>query len=534
MPTTFLIHKRARPTGTRCVVSRPGAPGGRCLRGLLLLAWTVCTVQLGWGGTLAAQEVGLPTPGVSLPDSGGGIGEAVDSLMAPWDQPDGPGAAVVVVRDGEPIHLAGYGMANLEHGVPIDGGTVFDIASVSKQFTAYAIALLEAEGALSSDDPVRRYIPELPDVAEGVTIRHLVHHTSGLRDWPGALFMAGWSFEDVLSFRHILRLAYQQVDLNFEPGTEYAYSNTGYNLLAEVVSRVSGSDFPTFTRERIFQSLEMDRTDFLEDHGQVIPGRAESYSPDLSHDSGVRRVASNLTAYGSSSLFTTAEDLARWMAHLQNPDPERAPVVERIGEHGVLDGGESIRYGWGQMVDQLEGWSILRHGGAWAGYRSVLIHLPEERISVGVLGNSAVMDTDELGEAILLRILEDEGHRTLAEETGVGPVAAATGSRGSQPEAEEESWSPDEPELMEYQGRYWSPELDSRYTLRIQNGSLLAEHFRLGVQRLQPLEPDHFQAPGFGQVRFVRDGNGQVTGFTATQPRIRDLRFHREDGGSAS
>ncbi len=503
------------------------------LLGFFLATSTGCPAQ-GWGGVavVAAQE---PLPAEVRPvlqeEQGARVSQVVDSLLAQWDRPDSPGAAVVVIQDGEPIHLAGYGMASLEHGVPNRAETVFDVASISKQFTAYAVALLEADGALSLDDPARRHIPELPEVAEQVTIRHLVHHTSGIRDWPGALFMAGWSFEDVLSFRHILRMTYQQSELNFDPGEEYAYSNTGYNLLAEVVSRVSGKGFGEFTRERIFEPLDMQDTRFLEDHGQVIPGRAESYAPDASHDLGYRRVTSNLTAYGSSSLFTTAQDLGRWMTHLQRPDFDRKEVVERLGEHGILNGGESIRYGWGQMVDVLAGWPIFRHGGAWAGYRSVLVHAPERQLGVAILGNTAVMDADGLGEEILRWLLEEGDSLGGGQEAGVGPVSAATGSgRADEPEPEP-SWSPDAQELVEYGGRYRSPELDSRYTLRIQDGMLLAEHFRLGVQLLRPLRPDHFRAPGFGEVRFTRDREGRITGFTATQPRIRDLRFLREDGG---
>ncbi|MHB1329051.1 MAG: serine hydrolase domain-containing protein, partial [Gemmatimonadales bacterium] len=216
--------------------------------------------------------------------------KAVDALFTRWHTPDSPGASVAVIYDGQIVHAKGYGMASLEHGVPNQPHTVFDIASVSKQFGAFAIALLEGDGRLSLDDDVRKYVPELPDFGNVITIRHLVHHTSGLRDWPGTLRMGGWNFEDVMSFEQILRMAYRQTALNFKPNDEHAYSNTGYNVLAEVVQRVSGQTFRQFTEQRIFRPLGMTKTHFHDDHREVVRDVAESYAPDRDGNRGYLHV----------------------------------------------------------------------------------------------------------------------------------------------------------------------------------------------------------------------------------------------------
>jgi CubicO group peptidase (beta-lactamase class C family) len=449
------------------------------------------------------------------PDS---LSQEVDRLFEAWHRPDSPGAAVLVMRDGRIAHMKGYGMASLEHGVPIQPETVFDIASVSKQFGAFAIALLEAEGRLSVDDDVRSYVPELPDFGHTITIRHVVHHTSGLRDWPGTLAMGGWDFEDVMSFDQILRMAYHQEDLNFEPGAEYAYSNTGYNLMAEIVARVSGMSFRDFTTERIFDPLGMRRTHFHDDHAEVVRDRAESYRP--LGDGRFRRVTSNLTALGSSSLFTTVEDLAKWIRNFEDPVVGNPELMARVHERGILNSGDTLSYAWGQNVDRFGGTTAVTHGGSWAGYRSTLLRLPEHRFAVAILANVSDMNPGEMATHIARLYLADELEPPAVAEQGAG----VTGTGG---EGEVEVWSPDSSELAQYAGVYRSSELDTTYRLEVAGGILFAHHFRRGVRPMQPVSPDRFTSPGFGEVRFQRDADGTVSAFTANQVRIRALRFER-------
>jgi CubicO group peptidase (beta-lactamase class C family) len=456
----------------------------------------------------------LPLAVAAVPPSGIGdsLSAAVDELFAAWHRPDSPGAAVLVMRDGAVVHRRGYGMASLEHGVRIGPHTVFDVASVSKQFAAFAVALLEADGVLSIDDDVRDHIPELPDFGHLITLRHLIHHTSGIRDWPGSLRMAGWSYEDVLSFDQILRMSFWQEDLNFVPGEAYAYSNTGYNLLAEVVSRASGHSFREFCEERIFGPLGMTRTHFRDDHSEVILDLAESYRPGP--NGTFRRVPSSLTAWGSSSLHTSVDDMALWIANFGAPRVGGREVVSRMEERGVLTGGDTIDYAWGQNVVRTLGLPSAVHGGSWAGYRSVLLRFPQDGLAIAILSNVSNMDPARLARDIAELYLGDRAARAVAE-----------GTEQSAPETHD--WWPTPEELAEYPGVYSSPELDTSYRLEIREGILVAQHFRTGATSLQPVEPDRFRGAPFGEIHFQRDAEGGIIGFTANQTRISGLRFEK-------
>ena len=446
----------------------------------------------------------------------------IDELFKQWQSPDSPGAAVLVVRDGRIEHARGYGMANLEHGIPIRPDTVFDIASVSKQFAAMAIALLEADGKLSLDDDVKKHLPELPDFGHRITIRHLVHHTSGIRDWPGTMSIGGWSYEDVMSFSQILRMAFHQRELNFTPGDAYAYSNTGYNLLAEIVARTSGKSFRQFCNDQIFQPLRMTRTHFHDDHAEVVVNRAESYRPPVG--GRVRHAASNLTALGSSSLFTTIEDLAKWIDnyHSAKPVVGNATLIARLHERGRLNSGQQIAYAFGQSIGEFRGLRVVNHTGSWAGYRSVLERFPDERLGVVILANTATMNAPALGRQIATMYLADR----LAPAPAAPSNAAATSGATT---AAANAWRPAPADLGAYAGEYRSAELLTSYLLEVRGDELIARHFRTGESPLRPIERDRFQGQPFGDVRFVRDAGGRITAFTANSDRVRGLRFDRRD-----
>ena len=467
---------------------------------------------------IGQAQFGAMTPAGQAATSSTELSRKVDDLFKQWHSPDSPGAAVLVVRDGRIEHAKGYGMANLEHGVPIRPDTVFDIASVSKQFAAMAIALLEADGKISLDDDVKRHLPELPDFAHRITLRHLVHHTSGIRDWPGTMSIGGWSYEDVMSFGQILRMAFHQRELNFTPGDAYAYSNTGYNLLAEIVARTSGKSFRQFCDERIFQPLRMTRTHFHDDHGEIVVNRAESYRPPL--DGRHRHAVSNLTALGSSSLFTTIEDLAKWIDNFHSAKPMvgNPALVARLHERGRLNSGEQITYAFGQGIGEFRGLRVVNHTGGWAGYRSVLERFPNERFGVVILANTATMNPPALARQIAALYLADR----------LGPVP---GPSATSPAFAPGSgaWRPSAADLKAYAGEYRSAELLTSYLVEVRGEELVARHFRTGEFRLRPVERDRFQGQPFGDVRFVRDAGGRLTAFTANSDRVRGLRFDRRD-----
>lgn len=316
-------------------------------------------------------------------------GRAVQSLFSQYNEGTRPGLAVAVVRDGKMVFANGYGMANLEHRVRITPATVFDVASVSKQFTGLAIAMLEEQGRLSLTDDVRKYIPELGDVGYTITIDHLVHHTSGLRDWPGSLSLAGWRMDDVIAFDQILRFAYHQRSLNFRPGDEYTYSNTGYNLLAEVVTRVSGRSFRQWTEEQLFGPLGMTNSRFHDDVTELIPNRALGYERT---DSSWKSIADNLAALGSSSLFTTVEDLSKWVANFDDPKVGGAAAMTRTRSRGKLNDGSTIPYAFGVSHGEYRGQPTVQHSGSWAQFATHVLHFPQLHAGVIVLANTGSID----------------------------------------------------------------------------------------------------------------------------------------------
>ena len=479
--------------------------------------------------TVAAVELHLTER------KGGPLAQAVDELLQDLVGAEEPGAVVFVSTENGDVTLA-RGLASMEHGLPITPETVFDGASIAKQFTALALAILVERGLLSLDDPVHRWLPEFPTHDPPVRIHHLLHHTSGVRDWPGLLLLAGWRFEDVLTHEHILRVTYRQADLNFPAGSRTTYSNTGYVLLAEIIGRRTGMAFPEFLRREIFEPLGMGDSGIPRDATEVIIRRAASYRIVGGE---TRAISSNLSAWGSSSLFTSARDLLRWVEFLHGDGPgglELRAAAERLTESEGREWG-TPRYGWGQVVEELEGHRLMRHGGAWAGYRSALLRMPDRRIAVGVMGNRTDLDADALAEAVIALLLADGGE----ERAGgfVEEVAPAGAKPADGPETAPTSRdrpSPDHPvaedphmELSEYLGDYRNVELESTYSLTPLGNALLATHPRLGSHLLQAVGTDHFRSVIFGEVRFQRDGHGRITGFVAHQPRNTGIRFHRSE-----
>ena len=295
-------------------------------------------------------------------------------------------------------------MANLEHGIPNMPSTVYDIASVSKQFGGIAIAMLAQSGQISLDDEIRTHIPEVPDFGTPITIRHLVHHTSGLRDWPGTLGIGGWRMDDVISFDQILRMVWRQQALNFVPGSEYLYSNTGYNLLAEVVHRVTETSYPDWMEAHVFGPLEMSHSHFHDDHQMIVKNRAQAYSKGVN---AYKTVPNNLTALASSSLFTSVDDLAKWVLNFETKAVGGPEVIALMHEQGELNDGSQISYAFGHSISPYRGLQRVTHSGGWAGFNTYLLRFPEERFSVIVLGNAGDLRASSRAYEIADLYLED-------------------------------------------------------------------------------------------------------------------------------
>jgi CubicO group peptidase (beta-lactamase class C family) len=322
----------------------------------------------------------------------------IDAIFQNWDKPDSPGAAVAVIEHGKLVYQKGYGSANLEYNIPIGPDTIFHVASVSKQFTAMAIVLLERDDKLSIDDDVHKYLPELPEYGHKITLRNLLQHTSGIRDQWQTLSTAGWSMEDVITQDQILRMLFRQKELNFPPGSRHLYSNSGFTLLAEIVTRVSGKPMPEFCDERIFRPLQMTHTHFHQDLHRIVPGRAYSYAP--AKGGGFEIAPLNYANVGATSLSTTAGDLARWLDNFRDPKVGGAAATARLQEQCVLTSGEKVDYGLGVSIAKYRGLKMISHNGADAGYRSGVMWFPDQELGVAVVSNLATFNPTQAGNKV--------------------------------------------------------------------------------------------------------------------------------------
>ncbi|HUG38893.1 MAG TPA: serine hydrolase [Longimicrobiales bacterium] len=452
-------------------------------------------------------------------------GQRVDEIMADY-RGDTPGGVVAVMRTGEIVFARGYGLANVEYGIPNTPTTPYHMASVSKQFTAFAIAMLADEGRLSLDDDVRAHIPELADFGETITLRHLLTHTSGLRDQWTLWAMSGGRMDDVIRQEDLLGLILLQRALNFPPGSEFLYSNTGYTLLAEVVERVTGEDFGAWMRANVFEPLGMRSTQIYDDHQRIVPGRAYSYREG---DDGLAKAVLSYANAGATSLFTTAHDLARWLRNFRTGEVGGAGVMARLQERGVLTTGDTLGYALGIGVGDYRGLRRIQHGGADAGYRTLLAYYPDIDAGVIVLANTASFNTGEVATEVAEAFFGGEMAAAEPQSADMADTADATGV----PVAREvlERWTPDATELAAYAGRYYSPELETAYTIAMVDGALVARHRRHGDIPLTPTERDTFRARRWflDQVTFERDRAGAVTGMRGSAGRVRDLRFERQE-----
>ncbi len=310
----------------------------------------------------------------------------IAAIFAPFARTDAPGCLVAVFRAGTILYTSGFGMADISHGIPLTDTTRMPIASTSKQFTAMAALLLEAEGRIRLKDDIRRYIPELPVFGQPITIRHLLNHTSGLRDSWNLFDMAGWRTSDVETQADLLWLLRRQESLNHPTGTEFLYNNTGYALLALLVERVSGTAFRRFVTERVFDPLGMAHSDVKADVGQVVQGLATGY---WGHDPAALRVARPPFSFtGPTGVVTTMRDLARWDANFYAPRVGTPALLDSMSTPQRLDDGTTIGYGMGLFIGTHRGRRVISHAGSDPGYKSDFIRFPEDSLSVAVVCNA--------------------------------------------------------------------------------------------------------------------------------------------------
>ncbi len=518
----------------------------------------------------------------------------VDRIFEQWNSVETPGCAVGVAQHGLTVLSRAYGMADLEHDIPNTPETIFEGGSVSKQFTAATVILLALDGKLSLDDDVRRYVPEVPDYGTTITLRHMMNHVSGLRDWGSVAQISGSGRQEKThTHAHVLDIVSRQSALNFPPGREYSYSNTGYNLLAIVVGRVSGMSFADFSKQRIFEPLGMTNTQWRDDYTRIVKGRSTAYRVRGDDVSILRPIED---VHGNGGILTTVGDLLIWNQALTEERLGGPEFTRMMLDQGELSDGREIAYASGLVVGSFAGVPSVTHTGGTSGYRAFLGRYPEQSLSVAMLCNASNAPTSGNGGRIARAFLGDAAQDPVAPEgvdvppealsrlaglyremrTG-DPVrltvvqdrlalngrplvalsrtefAPGTGSRrlrfqsrnGQRPTVRVmageyddgtlepvEEFAPEEADLATYGGTYYSDDAETTFVVVAERDGLVIKRRPDATFILRPAYQDAFNAAGLGLIRFERDASGTVVQLRLRQGRVYDLRFQRLRDGN--
>jgi len=525
----------------------------------------------------------------------------VDQLMASNTGTDVPGAAVMVMKDGEMILHKTYGMASLTYDVPMGTNTRHNIGSTSKQFTAFGMALLDKQGKLSLDDDIRTYIPELPAFEDTVTIRHLLTHTSGYREYLNTLSLTGRNLSTEIDPEMIIRIVQNQDELQNKPGDEFNYNNTGFSLMSEVVHRVTDVPFPEWMENNVFLPLGMDDTVIKNRAGMIIENRSSGY---MTSEVGIYEEVTDLSgAMGAGGIYTTMDDLAEWIRNLNSHEIGGEEIIKEISTSYVLNNGEETSYGLGLGIGEHRGLKTFQHGGADMAHRSMLVYFPEINAAVVTQSNDAGFrgdhaftiadaffeeyyddnseDEDEKPEVAgefkydheqfdalsgryeleiqpgFILTFDRDGERLYTQATGqpeidiratsdstftlVGVPADITFHLNENMSADSLTlhqngnhiarkieWEPSEDELQKYTGTFYSHEIRTVYTLVTEDESLVLEHYQMDPVQLNPAQVGEF-AGGFpvGNISFIENSSGDITGFTVSNGRTRGVLFKK-------
>ena len=428
-----------------------------------------------------------------------GLAQRVDEVFADLDKPGSPGCAVGIYRRGEIAYTRAYGLASVELDVPITPATVFDVGSVSKQFTAMSVLLLVRDGKLSLDDDVRRWLPQIPRYARPISVRNLLHHTGGLRDYTDLMALRGENPDNVSTNRDAVALLSRQRGSNFAPGTDWLYCNSCYVLLAEIVQRASGLPFRQFVRERIFAPLGMVHSDLYE-HTKLVRGRASGYSP--APDGGLRFSVSYAEEMGDGMVLTSIEDLARWDRNFYEPVVGDADLIAQMQTPGTLTDGRRLAYGAGLFVGERHGRRMVWHSGATVGYVAELDRFPESGVTIAVLCNV----TSALPWRRAYRLAE-----ILLPELDPTPPSAPSKGVAALPE-------PTDADLDGYLGSYRNPATGLVRTI-VRDGRKLRLDLRPSGLELHQVAPDRFEVRDWVWkvvADFRRGRTGAVSSFELT------------------
>jgi CubicO group peptidase (beta-lactamase class C family) len=442
--------------------------------------------------------------------------DRLDELFKEWDRNDSPGAALGLFKDGRIIYARGYGIANLEYSLPWTPQTPSRTGSISKQFTAMCIALLAEQGKLSLDDDIRRYFPAWPDYNGRITLKHLFYHTSGVRDYLTLVELMGKpeGSGHVYTPKELVRTLLRQKELNFKPGEMYSYSNSGYFLLSEIVSQVSGEKTSAFAKKHVFDPLGMSNTHFHDDPNEIVKNRAYGYSP--LEGGGFRIDEVRLEVIGDLGVFTTIEDFLKWDQNFYKNKLGQGTqeLISTMLTKGRLDDGEELPYGLGLRIDHYRGLKTISHGGSAVGYQAQYMQFPDHKFSIVILANLSTFPAGRIARQIADLFLADQFKE---------PPSVAPKRRPKTPEPISLPVS----RLKEYAGQYYSDELDFTYVFKVEDGHLILE-LREKSHRLSPYAIDSF---GWErrQLDFIRDKENKIMGFVLEEGIVKNMKFTKTE-----
>ncbi|MGZ2369237.1 serine hydrolase domain-containing protein [Ancylomarina sp. YFZ004] len=400
----------------------------------------------------------------------------IDSLFLKWNQANHPGGTVGIMQKGKTVFSKAYGFASLEYPVPNSLGTIFNTGSVSKQFTAMGLVVLQQEGKLSIDDDIRKYLPELPDFGETITIRHLLHHTSGLRSLHAMLELAGWRSDDARTNEDLNRFMKNQQDLNFKPGDEYAYCNTGYMLMVNIIEKVTGAKFPQWMTETVFEPLGMKNTYVEDNYRRIVANNATSY---YEGESGEFERAVEYWGYvGSGNMHSTSDDLLRWLANFKEPQTGWETHFDMLQTVDTLNNGRENIYAFGLVIGDFNGLRSIGHSGGIGGFRSIVTTYPEEELSIVVLTNFSKASPGQKSNAISEILLVDGKEK---ESIASAPVKTINLSKKA---------------LVKYERSYWNATGNYERKIYLKNDTLRYFRSENSESPIVPIGNNEFQMLG--------------------------------------
>ncbi len=518
------------------------------------------------------------TVNAQLPDS---LAKKVDAVFAEYDKTNSPGCALALLKDGKIIYARAYGMSNLEYNIAITPSSIFHIASISKQFAAAALVKLSLEGKLSLNDDIRKYIPEVPDFGHVITFNNLIHHTSGIRDQWSLQGLAGWREDDLITEKDILEMLARQKSLNFLPGEEYLYCNTGFTLAGIAVKRITGVSLRNYADSVFFKPLGMTSTHFHSDHSEITPNRTSAYYKD---DQGKWKISIPVfDNYGATSLFTTVEDLAKWDENFYHKKVGGDAFIKSMVLTSDLNDGTPQNYASGLVIGTYRGYRTEGHGGADAGYRSNLLRFPDEHFSVILFANLANINASALSYKVADLFLQDKSVQnsipkvdsyilkgwsgdyfdmntqaiikldfkneklmlganelvpssnsvfnnrtttyTFSGDTSITKLELKIIGSKTQTYNKVKKIKLSAAELQEYQGAFYSSELDTKYILSVKDITLQIKIPRNDEIQISPFIKDVFTDDL--TIRFSRNKKNIIDGFFLSAGRVRNLYFSK-------